>query len=204
MTFQRADLIQPRDYKNKNHFVDKNWKFPEVNPQQKLILEAGSGSGHWIEKEALKNPNKIYIAVEKTKERSEKLINKSKHIPNLHTIRADVLLYAEKMIPLSSLDEIYFFHPNPWPKKQQSNKRYFVASSYKILHDRLKEKGEVYCVSNTPDYIKEAKDFLEQFWRYKIIQMSPLDPQSEGRTLFEKKYLERGEEIWELRAQKIS
>lgn len=204
--FQFAKREKPRPY---NFNIDL--KIPEywndiiipLGLDKKVILDAGCGVGEWSIQEAKKNPHDIYIGIEKTKERSSQLIQSKidENLDNYFAIRADVILFLQTMVPENSIDEIYFFHPNPWPKLRQANKRYFVSSSFSVFKKVLKKDGQIYLASNTSEYVEEAYFFLKNYWGFKLQEISQYKNILEPRTPFERKYIDRKQNIYQLQAK---
>lgn len=203
-SFQKFQYTSIRDY-TPYFFSKKEWEsLDKIDWTQEIILEVGSGCGDWILAEALHNPKKIYIAIEKTQEKFEKFFNKYRkgNYANLFPYRADAVLLSAQKIPFDSLNQIFFLYPNPWPKKRQGNKRFFVSPAFQIFDQRLKRNGEIYLASNIFEYVEEAKEALEKNWKYRVEVFQKIPESQEPRTLFEKKYKERGENLFELRARK--
>lgn len=206
--FQYADKKKPRTYRSFSFKKEpENWKILNQYSwcQRHTVLEIGCGKGDWIIKQALQNPHVEYIAIEKTKTRSDPLLHSAqKHqLKNLLPIRADAIHLLDHKFPKECIDEMLFHYPNPWPKKKQANKRFFPSANFSVFHKTLKKNGLLYLVSNIEEFVIEAKFYLENFWSYNTLFYQKVDPNREPRTAFEKKYLERGEFPWELQAQKI-
>lgn len=206
MLFQRTKLVSPRPYRPYTYSTEpKEWSlFDIIDWRKKIIIEVGCGRGKWILEQAARDPDSIYIGIERTRNRSSYFIDraKAKNLKNLLSIRADALPLIEQKVPKESVSALYFFYPNPMPKRMQANQRFFVGSAFHVLNECLKKNGKIYLVSNIRDYVMEARDFLQRFWGYKIESYKKMATDQNPRTNFEAKYLAQGHEIFELSAQK--
>ena len=122
MDFQRADIKKPRPYHP--HVIDpepSEWKITDdIDWNKKIIVEVGCGKGDWICAQAKENPSTQYIGIERTKNKSDAMLEKANELSlkNLFTIRADAIALLAHKFPKQSIDELYFLYPNPTPKKK--------------------------------------------------------------------------------------
>lgn len=203
--FQTTQPVFKRDYHRPLAMQPKNWEtFDEFDWSQNLIVEVGCGKGTWGLTEAKKNPQNFYIGIEKTKARSKPLLRESQNqnLPNHVAIRADAILLIAHKFPPASVGEFVFLYPNPWPKRRQANKRFFVGPAFAVFHQALKPNGKILVSSNIKNYVFEAKEFLEKMWDYQTISCEKIFELQTPRTPFEKKYQAAGEELFELIAVK--
>jgi tRNA (guanine-N7-)-methyltransferase len=205
--FTKADFEKPRPYvSRKLENIPDNWKVLEGFDWKtsKVIVEVGCGVGLYSLREAEAHLENTYIAIEKTEIRSVPLIREAKthDLKNLIPLRADATLVIDQIFPEKSVDVFTFFYPNPWPKKRQANKRFMISPSFQAYQKALKPGGEVCLTSNVKAYVEETRDFLENFWGFEINSFEKIDSDFPARTAFEKKYLERGDACYEVRAVK--
>jgi tRNA G46 methylase TrmB len=68
----------------------------------------------------------------------------------------------------------------------------------------LKKEGTIHFATNEKFYADECLDFMTNHWKLQCIQNKIINNESGhiGRTHFERKYLERGELIYDLIFQK--
>lgn len=169
-----------------------------------MIAEVGCGVGEWACHEAAQHPHAHYLAIEKTKQRSEALLARAKSagLSNLTAVRADGILFLDVMCPAASLDAIYLFYPNPWPKKMHAQRRLLIGPSMWVFDRCLKPGGQLYLATNIESYARDAAAILQQAWGYAITRHGPITSLETPRTAFEKKYWERNEPLFEVVAQK--
>lgn len=170
-----------------------------------MIVEIGAGVGEWACHEAAQHPDVHYLAIEKTQVRSDALLARAKRaeLPNLTAVRADGVLFLDVMCPPASLDAIYFFYPNPWPKKMHAQRRMLLGPSMWVFDRCLKPGGQLYLATNIERYAQEAAASLHQAWGYTITREGPITSLTPPRTAFEKKYWERKDPLFEVIAKKL-
>lgn len=88
---------------------------------KKIIVDVGCGVGEWSLNQAKLYPEFQYIGIEKTHQRSNQLIKNKNQLGlnNYLAIQADAITLIDQVFPKLSVDEYYFFHPNPWIKKNR-------------------------------------------------------------------------------------
>jgi tRNA (guanine-N7-)-methyltransferase len=195
---------KPRTFRRGAVTIPKAWEDLSVPWGPSVIAEVGCGVGEWACHEAAQHPDTHYIAIEKTKLRSDALLARAKSagLSNLTAVRADGILFLDVMCPPASLDAIYFFYPNPWPKKMHAQRRLLIGPSMWVFDRCLKPGGQIYLATNIERYAEEAAAILRDAWEYRIVAHGPIAPHIAPRTAFERKYLKRNETLYELNAKK--
>ncbi len=206
MVFQKIAVIRPRTFSAHRYDPEpKEWSvLDSIDWSRPLIVDVGCGKGAWVVREAKKNPEKIYIGIERTLNKSQALLQnvRDAKVPNLIGVRADAVALIHQKFPRESLSELYFFYPNPTPKRSQANKRFFVSGHFQVFHEVLQTEGLISLTTNIYEYAAEARAFLKDVWGYQIMSLNPVDLQVTPRTDFEKKYVELGQDVYELIARK--
>lgn len=114
-----------------------------------LNLEIGCGKGNFLVRHALKNPDRLYIGVEKVLTVAAIAGKKIKdnNLGNVILVHAD----AEKMLadlPDNAFEHIFLNFSDPWPKKKHVRRRLtdtrFVENYWRILREGglLKQKTD--------------------------------------------------------------
>ena len=171
------------------------------NQELPLYLEIGAGVGFHPIHFAKKNPHSQLIAIEKTSEKYQKMHRRFLRHPNLDNLsiaHANAINYVSHYISPESLDGVFLLYPNPNFKNPAQ--RWARMPFMETLHKKLKPSGTLTLASNESWYIEEAKQHLRtQFLLLEHTTLS-LDQKLQffPRTHFEKKYLERGENCWNL------
>lgn len=206
MVFQKAELKKPRNYNLDLSQVQLDWPLASIqqglNQYDRVVVEVGCGTGQWSLAQAQRDSKSFYLAIERTHNKSSVMLN-SYHdagLPNLLGVQADAIAFIAHALPQNSVDQFDVLYPNPTPKKRQANHRFFVGPAFHVFHHALKPQGQIVLATNIIDYLEEAESFLKQIWHYDVerVTISPHD--FTPRTAFEKKYFDRGEKLYELRA----
>lgn len=172
-----------------------------------IDLEIGAGVGRFAIDRAIKNPERAVIAVEKTHERYTKFAGRVRHhapMSNLFPIHAEAASFVTHFIPEESIDEIFILYPNPYPKLKQRNLRWHNRAFMAFLLARLKPEGLITLATNMEDYRNETSHMMTQAWHLTALEDRRLALTEKPRTHFEQKYLQRGEDCWNLVFRKSS
>lgn len=178
-------------------------------PSGPLDLEIGAGTGMFALTYAQAHPDRHLIAIEHTNEKFRKFqrqIAEQGPFRNLTAIQANGISWVTQQLPAQSVERLYLLYPNPNPKPKHQNKRWHAMPFMAKLIEVLKPGGEILLVTNEKFYFDEAREFFGQTW--KLIEREALifdqgsSPPEAPRTLFEKKYLERGELCYQLGVMK--
>lgn len=173
-------------------------------PEGKLDLEIGAGAGLHATRYALQNPDRFLVALERTSERFAKFkrrVAKYGELTNLLALQADAQWWVPRHIQEPRLERVFLFYPNPYPKASQAHLRWPRSPFMGFLLDRLQPYGELLLTTNIQSYFEEAKLYFESYWGLEV-QAFPVTFDTTPRTHFEKKYLERRESCFEIRARK--
>lgn len=172
----------------------------------KIVIDAGAGVGLFSCQYAKNNPDTLVIAIERTHLRSAKLIRRAQNheLANLFVAQADVMVWIKEHVPNQVVCQIYFFYPNPWPKKKHKKRRYLFHPLWPEVERILIPGAQLSMSSNISAYIEEAEEYLAKSSSFDSIRKVVLDSKIQARTHFERKYLQRGQACWELQAEKIN
>lgn len=188
----------------------KIYNFISTNPQA-LDIEIGCGVGlHPLEYIQLNASRKI-IALERTKTKFNKFLNRfNSHLKffphlsqNLLPVGEDAISFIVEFIGEETVENYFLLHPNPYPKFRHLNKRWYAMPAMSLLVSTLKPGGFIHLATNQEYYYKEALDYMQNVWGFFIKKKNIYYKQDiKGRTHFEKKYLSRGDAIFNVIFQK--
>ena len=118
-----------------------------------LTLEIGSGMGEVILDLASNNPENNHLCVEVHTPGVGSLIRQASlaGIVNLRVIKHDVVDCLENLITDKSLDRVYVFFPDPWPKKRHHKRRLLQANFLDLLKPKLKKNGCLFLATDWED-----------------------------------------------------
>lgn len=142
-----------------------NW----IQPNKKLILELGCGSGEYSLALAEKNPQNQYIGVDIQGERlwyAGKAIAEKK-IHNARFLRTDIK-YLLDFLNNHSVDEIWLTFPDPHPKKRNTKKRLTSPLFLELYKKILKPEGVVHLKTDSTLLFTYTKEQL------KLLHIKPL------------------------------
>ena len=183
-----------RVFKPEKLFAPRNFKCPQIKPNQ--YLEIGTGKGMHAMQFAQENPDKNLIAIERTRVKFDVFAARTAELElnNLLPIHADAIPWIVHGIPPGSLEGVFLLYPNPEPKN--ASQRWLNMPFFEFLLSRLKPAAPLVLVTNIEAYAEEAEELAKQLWRLDVERQEV--PRDSARTHFEVKYLARGETCHQL------
>lgn len=163
-------------------------------------IEIGAGAGLHAIRYALENPDRFLIAIERTK-KADRLQSRLRHHPsikNLLALRADAILWLTHFAPYAIISRLFIFYPNPYPKSRQQNLRWHAMPFMGHLIKRMRPDGQITMTTNEHFHHTEAQHWMSEIWKLQLRSSREISKQETPRTHFEKKYLERGQNCFEL------
>ena len=121
-----------------------NWR--SLMPEAKeLRLELGCGKGRFTCQTAAKNPDILFVAVERVPDAMVMAMEKARDmgLTNVFYIDADAALLPEFFAP-EEVDLIYVNFCDPWPPKRHAKRRLTHRNFLKLYREELKEKGQIH------------------------------------------------------------
>jgi len=190
----------PQEYKGQ-------WlsKYPGCS---RMELEIGSGKGKFVGEMAAKNPETLYIGVEKFSTILARAVLTNEQDPenlpeNLALVRSDALEMSE-IIADGELDRIYLNFSDPWPKKRHTKNRLTSNRFLPLYAKWLKAGGELHFKTDNDGLFEYSIESLtENGW---TILFQTRDwhkcPEREGdvMTEYEIQFSARGKKINKLTA----
>jgi tRNA (guanine-N(7)-)-methyltransferase len=169
-----------------------------------LDCEIGCGVGWHPIQYAKANPERSLLAIEHTGAKFKRFQHRSfKHaLANLRPCHANALSVIPAALWPESIDRFFILYPNPNPKAKHANLRWHNMPFMECLLTILKPGGSLQIATNERWYWEEAKKVLLETWGFKIQSQAVVNldshPNWNHRSHFEKKYLERGLDIYDL------
>ena len=126
------------------------------------ILEIGSGRGDLAVSYARSYPDHALMAIDvHTRGIANVLAGIETHgLVNLRVIEGDAQVFVRRLPP-RSLDEMWVFFPDPWPKVRHRNRRLLRDDLVPMLVEPLKSGGRLRLATDIPDYARTATAAVE-------------------------------------------
>lgn len=108
-------------------------------PNAPVYLEIGFGNGETLATMAEAHPERRYLGVEVHRPGVGHLLLEldRRKLANVRVLRQDAVELLAQGLPAASLDGVYLFFPDPWPKQRHHKRRIlnpaFVASLARVL-----------------------------------------------------------------------
>lgn len=175
-----------------------------LQSDSRLVVEIGCGVGLHPIQYSSEFKEKNIVAIERTADKFARFAGRMDRHPELHqnlcAVHADAIHFLDRNFQKNSIDEVWILYPNPENKK--TSRRWFQTPFMNRLTQLMKPNSELYFATNLKDYADET---LELATRYHLNLISSrkinsaTHPEWKARTHFEKKYLARGESIFDLK-----
>jgi len=117
-------------------------------------LEIGFGDGKALAEMAAAQPEADFLGIEVHHPGVGSLLQRveQQSLTNVRVICADVVEVLETMLADSSLDKVFMFFPDPWPKKRHHKRRLLQSNFVALLHKKLKPAGIFHMATDWEDY----------------------------------------------------
>lgn len=140
--------------------IDLDGIFHRTAPR---ILDVGTGMGDTTIALAKAHPENDYLAVEVHRPGIGSLLREivANGLTNVRIIDHDVIEVLQYQIPRNSLDLVYIFFPDPWPKKRHHKRRLINESFLSILGERMKPHARLFIATDWQDYAEHIMRTFE-------------------------------------------
>ncbi|MBD65334.1 MAG: tRNA (guanosine(46)-N7)-methyltransferase TrmB [Halobacteriovoraceae bacterium] len=201
---QKLDVFNEFVLKDEEAEVHRGkWSEDVFKNQAPIEVEIGSGYGHFMLDYTEKNPGINFIGLDHRFKRSFHLAEKlaKREHKNFRYLRARGerlgFIFGEEEV-----SKLYYFFPDPWPKKRHHKKRLFQQTFIKELYKVMKKDGEVLIKTDHDGYyewmLEELKDnqyFEITFNSQNLREEHPEHFLASFITKFEKIFLNKGIKI---------
>jgi tRNA (guanine-N7-)-methyltransferase len=128
-----------------------------------IMVEIGTGSGHFMMEYSKNNPQVNFLGMDFRFKRSYKLAKRLNDLDNknFRYLRAR----GERMAYIFAEDEVdtvFYFFPDPWPKKRHNKKRLFQTPFIECCHKVIKPGGKFYIKTDHDGYAEWMRDYIQQ------------------------------------------
>jgi len=176
-----------------------------LNSQRPLILEIGFGNGELLAHCAAALPEVNFLGIEVHRPGVGHLLLtlREKQLNNVRLLNHDAMEILANWIPPASLDAVWLFFPDPWPKKKHHKRRIVNPDFLDRLGRCLKPQGMLHMASDWQDYVESMQAILAQDARF-TQATTPENAFEDSiwqrpQTKFERRGLRKGHNITDLR-----
>jgi tRNA (guanine-N7-)-methyltransferase len=126
-------------------------------------LEIGCGAGETILALARQHPENNYLGIEVFRPGIGRLLHRAAAdgLTNIRIIQDDAVATLETQIPDASLEGIYIFFPDPWPKKRHHKRRLVQKDFALLLKRKLLPHGRIFIATDWADYADQIVEVME-------------------------------------------
>ncbi|NNU28044.1 tRNA (guanosine(46)-N7)-methyltransferase TrmB [Isoptericola sediminis] len=207
----------PREHRDLS--VHPDWQFDpvaEFGRTAPLVLEIGTGLGECVVHAAATHPERDHLAVEVYRPGVAQTIVRAGHagadpavaggdpgheLDNLRIMQVDAAELLGHGLPEGSLDELWVFFPDPWPKKRHHKRRLVTPAFAELAARAIRPGGRWRLATDWAEYgevMLEVGDAADGFRN--AHGPGGRAPRFEGRvmTSFERKGLNAGRSVTDL------
>ena len=126
------------------------------------ILEIGFGMGDTTAAIAAAHPGTDYLVVEVHTPGVGSLLNRihAMGLVNVRIVQHDAVEVMERMLSPASLDGVYIFFPDPWPKKRHHKRRLVQPALVALIASRMKPGACLHIATDWEDYAAQILEVL--------------------------------------------
>jgi tRNA (guanine-N7-)-methyltransferase len=175
-----------------------------------VILEIGFGMGEATAHIAKVRPNDHFLCCEVHEPGVGALLKRigEQDIHNIRILQHDAVEVIDNMLPLSSIDGVHIFFPDPWHKSRHNKRRLIQAPLIAKLAARLKPGAYIHCATDWEPY---AVQILEVLSAEPLLQNTAdtsiggyaQKPDYRPLTKFENRGLKLGHGVWDVVFQRV-
>ncbi|MFQ5995315.1 MAG: tRNA (guanosine(46)-N7)-methyltransferase TrmB [Acidiferrobacterales bacterium] len=168
-----------------------------------VFVEIGFGDGNGLCALARTHPQNNYLGIEVYRPGVGSLLLKleAAAINNVRVIREDAAHVFAARIPDASLQAIYLFFPDPWPKKRHHKRRLVQTHFVELVATKLKPGGCFHVATDWQDYADHIMAVAAQVPALEKASGAAdfaQRPEFHQLTRFERRGQALGHQIWDL------
>lgn len=133
-----------------------------------LIIEIGPGMGESLVPMAAARPEANVIAFEVYTPSVGSILGKiaDAGIENLRVAETDAAEGLRRLLPAESIDRLWTFFPDPWPKKKHHKRRLVSRPFADLVASRMKRHGIWRLATDWEDYAGQMREVLDDHPRF--------------------------------------
>ena len=148
---QALDVLWPRYGIEGDRPLDLDALFGRQAPRH---LEVGFGNGEALLAMAVAHPENDYLGVEVHRPGIGRLLARleARESTNVRLVGRDAVEVLRDAVPDASLDGVYVFFPDPWPKKRHHKRRLIQPPFVNLLAAKMRMGACVHLATDWEDY----------------------------------------------------
>lgn len=130
---------------------------------KRICVEIGSGNGDLASHVTRHHAETAVVAVDVHRPGIARLLDDatSLDLGNLRVVDGDALVFVERLVD-ASIDEIWVFFPDPWPKNAQAHRRLFTSARLVRLARVLRPGGCLRVATDVVTYAHAIRRVVEE------------------------------------------
>lgn len=184
---------------------EKTYSLESALDYKDIYLEIGMGMGDFIIESCLKNPDRLYIGLEKNSTCCARAIKKAidNNVTNLKIMHTDASKLLE-VFSLNSVNTIYLHFSDPWPKKAHHKRRLTYKTFLDLYYQILINNGHIIFKTDNDLLFEDSLQYFKES-KFKIEEVDAdyhKTKRDEPLTGYERKFKELGNPIHYVRLLK--
>ncbi|GEM_PF-782744 len=134
-------------------FSKQKWTEIFPNFTGTLDVEIGFGTGSFLDQYATANPTHALVGFEirkKLVDWAQERITAQK-LENVFLVWGNGTFGLHDMFEDKSIDRLFVFHPDPWPKRTHHKRRVLNQDFLTLAYTKLKHNGRLYVATDVPE-----------------------------------------------------
>jgi tRNA (guanine-N7-)-methyltransferase len=163
--------------------------FGNHNP---IEIDAGSGKGRFLLARAQDHPKTNFIGIEWQNKRVHKVAKKAfrADCQNIRLVRTEITFLLENLIADNTIQTLYVFYPDPWPKRRHHNRRLMQPAFLQLAASKLQPGGKLHFATDNVAYASATQKIMEE---QDLLQpCAPFIPAPHEKTDFELLFEKQG------------
>lgn len=174
--------------------------------QAPLIVEIGPGTGESLVPMARARPESNVLAFEVYQPAVARLLAAlaAEEVSNVRIVSADAVAGLTHLLPERSIDELWTFFPDPWPKARHHKRRLVQPAFADLVVSRLKWRARWRLATDWPGYAESIRGILDD--RPDLVPEHDGAPRWSSRpvTRFEQRGVLAGRPVCDLTYRRVS
>jgi len=174
-----------------------------------VVFEIGFGMGDSMANMALLYPEKNYLGIDVHRPGVGNLLKKieENNITNIRIMCSDAVEVLKNNIAAESLDAVYLFFPDPWPKKKHHKRRIVQPAFVQLIRSKLKNGGVFHLATDWENYAEHMVEVMQsaEGFENKGNESGFIErPDYRPLTKFENRGIKLGHGVWDILFEKKS